>query len=274
MKKLNFIFLLIVSIFFTADSFAKSNIYIYRHRADWVKLSKLSKKQLGDTQLLHPFEISIPQMETMLLSLSLNKASAFKKEVKEKDIFNLEEARKYAPFLVEALHKASPNEVVNMSVIQKRAYFVMRSDYLTMVNVFATEEGVHFNFRKLFAKLDGDYEQASKLDRAIRDAKSLRVSLEAKEGQKIAFQDPMELILDPRYDFSGTGVALRYEEEPMPRAKEDAKKKKSPYHEESVAVQNSQNTKDRLTQLEELKSSRLISDKEYERKRQEILNSL
>lgn len=150
----------------------------------------------------------------------------------------------------------------------------MRSDYLTMVNIFATEEGVHFNFRKLFAKLDGDYEQASKLDRAIRDAKSLRVSLEAKEGQKIAFQDPMELILNPQYDFSGTGVALRYGEESVPQAKESFKKKTSMHQAESVSVPSSQKVRDRLTQLEELKSSGLINDKEYERKRQEILDSL
>jgi len=266
MKKTGILILaMIFSVIFITESFAKSKIYIYRHQADWVKLSKLSKKQLGETKLLHPFEISVPQMEAMLLSLSLNKASAFKKEVQEREIFNLEEVRKYGPFLVEALQKASPNEVVNMSVIQKRPHAIIRSDHLTMVNVFVTQDGVHFNFRKLFAKLDGDYEQASKLDRAIRDAKNLRVSLGAKEGQKLAFHDPMELILDPKHDFSGTGVALRYEEESQPRSK---------HREERAVLHGSQNAKNRLTQLEELKSSGLIDDKEYEQKRQEILNSL
>lgn len=249
-----------------AAGFAKGKNYIYRSRANWVKLIKLSNKQLAGVTLQHPVEeIAAPQMEAMLLSLTMSKASLFKKEINTNEIFSIEEARKYAPYVVQALKQAGPNQVVNVSVVHERPYWVIQKDFLSMINVYKDEEGVHFNFSKLFAKLTSDYEQASKLDKAINDAKTLRVGLEAQPGQKLAYSSSEEAILDPNFDFVNNVTRTVVAQEK--------------YHVNTAPTQGAAalqtgSASERLKALEELKAQKLISESEYNKKRKEILKGL
>lgn len=252
---------------------AKSKTYLYRNRANWVKLVDLKKKQIGDTVLLHPNkDISVEAMENMLLSVTLNRAAMFSKDVKEIGVFSVEEAKKYASFVIQALRQASPNQIVNFAVVHKRPHFIIRADYLSVINLYVTEDGVHLYCNKLFARLDGDYQQASKMDESIRQAKSARVTLKAMPGQKLSYNDEQEIIFDPQFDYAQGSILPRVE--PIKSAHQLMEKKSSaPAH---VSAQASANeaVKSRLTKLEDLKKSKLVSESEYQQKKKEILSAL
>ncbi|MBF0104453.1 MAG: hypothetical protein HQM16_03895 [Deltaproteobacteria bacterium] len=276
---------------------AKDKTYIYRNRADWVKLNKLSNKQLAGQTLMHPCTtITAQQMTDMLNSLELNKAKLLKKEKFDtSNIFTPVEARKYAPLIVKALEQAAPNQVVNMSIVHKRPMFVIRNDFVSVINIYITDEGVNFNFSKLFAKLKGDYKQASRIDESLNKAKSIRVSLTAKEGQ-VLVPDADAIILKPGYDFASNFAAIPEEidtTQVIP-AKEKATKDQTKSvttnkQETTNAPQTAKNTeiltpesqttpaqdvKTRLSELEALKNQALITNAEYKQKRKEILKDL
>lgn len=284
MKK-RFFLGLIALIAFAPAVQAKSD-YLYRNRANWVKLMKLSNKQLAGVELKHPAEgFTTPQIEAMLLSLAMNKGSIFKKEAKTNEIFSIGEAKKFAPYIADALQRAQPNQVVNVSLVHERAYFILKNDFLSMMNVFVGDDGVHFYFTKLFAKLGSDYEQASKMDTAISKAKGVRVSLQARPGQRLV-SDADEVIMDPGFDFAANvhrtvpaeqeyRVGGDQEEIPV-RAAETKRSKKG-----SVARTQPQETAEdsssvtaRLQKLDDLKKQKLITDAEYREKRKEILGTL
>jgi hypothetical protein len=284
MKSLKILSLVFVALLISTTVLAKSESVIYRHRADWVKLEELSSKQLAGNQLLHPCSsIVVDQMSAMLQSLQVNKKQIFSKGFKTSEIFTVEEAQKFAPYIIEALGKAAPNEVVNVGIVHKRPYFIMRNDFFSMINVFITDQGVHFNFSKLFAKLDAEYAQASQIDKAISRAKSTRVSLEPSPGQTLV-ADVDEVILDPTFNFgqgtiaSITATATKTTQETQvtnPKTKQPVAASPTP----SSTTTNTETapTNDvatRLQKLEELKKSKLITSKEYEEKKKEILSEL
>lgn len=278
MKRLMMI-LTLAAVFCSTLSFAGSS-YVYRSRANWVKVSKLSNKQLAGQTLNHPYEmLSTDQMTAMLQSLQLNRHKMFKnEEFKTSEIFSPIEAKKYAPLLVQALKEAGPNEIVNMAIVHKRPYFILRNDFISVINVFAKEDGVHFHFAKLFARLNGDYQQASQVDESIRKAKSVRISLDSSEGQSI-LGDGNEIVLNPNYDFA-TNQALAVvtpttQTAPVktavtkPVATKPAASVLTP-----EPVTTNEDVQSRLSKLEELKKSKLITSAEYKQKRAEILSQL
>src|SRR3989338_9893181 len=165
---------LFLSLAFLLSGFALADAdYVYRQRINWVKIDKASPKSVPLGSLKHPYTaLTVEQMEGMLLSIKISKRYVLKKEIDSADVFNSYEARKYAPFIVEALAKATPDQVVNFSIIHKRPFFILRNDRLTMGNVWAADDGIHFQFAKLFAKITGDYEASAQMDRAVRNAKS------------------------------------------------------------------------------------------------------
>lgn len=268
------ILVLAVLFFQPATVFAK-NDYIYRNRINWVKLDELSKKQLAGVELLHPAtNITEAQMQAMLLSIQMNKGAAFKNDIKTTEVFDNDEATKYAPLIVQALAQAAPNEVVNVSVVNKRPAMVVRNDHLTMVNIFVTAEGIHFYFGKLFAKLDGDYMEVSKMDQTIRNAKTMRVSLSAVEGQRLSFGEENELILDPNYDFVNS-VAKTLVAVDAKSSQKAIAKTTTPANAATTTVTTPTETiEERLQNLESLKQKGLISDKEYKAKKKEVLSEI
>lgn len=258
--------------------------YIYRSRAQWVKLEKLTKKELAGQSLSHPTsQITSDQMEAMLMTLQMQKGTLFKKELNTTQIFNDLEAKRFAPYIVQALNQATPQEVVNVSVIHKRPYFILRNDYVSNISIFLTDQGLHFYFNKLFARLDGDYQQASNIDEALKDAKSIRVDLSAGPGQKLTMNDGKEIVLDTGFDFA-SGVAQIKQEQAQEdadalKAKSERKSKKNKKQDstataESTATTDSSDITERLKKLEELKKQKLVTESEYQAKKKEILGGL
>lgn len=286
-------FFLAVTIVLPHVGWAK-NSFVYRQRANWVRLVKLSNKQLAGQVLQHPTEsITADEMENMLLSLQMNKKSTFKKNIDTLEVFSSFEARRFAGPIVQALAQASPNEVVNVSVIHKRPTFILRNDYVSNINVFVNEEGVHFFFNKLFARLEGDYNAMSNMDEMLKKAKTMRVTLDAKAGQKLSFNNPMHVILEQQHDFAGDVVVEKQKDEAINKEMLKPKKDRKPiassddtseFNDTPVATSSapksvsssgsSSDTASRLRKLEQLHNEKLITDAEYQKKRSEILNAL
>lgn len=281
------LFIFLMTLVFVSGSAHSAKNYVYRHRANWVKVEKLSNKQLAGQQLNHPCQqISSEQMAAMLLSITVNKGEIFKSEKKTIQIFSAEEANKFAPLLVQALGRASPNEVVNMAIVHKRPYFIIRKDLISVLNVFVQGSELHFHFTKIFAKLEGDYKQASRLDRAISKAKSVRVDIVTMPGQVLT-EDGKEIIMDLGHDFLADATANPAPEPPRKtlfkskKDKETAAKTTEVTQAETevtteptpVAAQQS-DAVTRLKKLDQLRKEKLITEAEYQEKKFKILEEL
>lgn len=255
---------------------AESN-YLYRQRVNWVKINKASPKEVVLGSLKHPVTgITDEEMEAMLLSIKLSKKYLLKNEAISLDVFSSWEAHKLAPYLVAGLRQADADHVVNFAVIHKRPLFILQNDHLSIADVWVADEGMHIRFSKLFAKIEGDYEASANMDKSVRKAKTMRVSLDFQPGQKLSYASPMEIILDPNFNF-GAGVAADVAKD---KAEEEVmlKGKPAPVVSKPVVVvapaPESQDAADRLKKLDELKKKKLITDSEYQKLRNKILQEI
>lgn len=259
MKRISLVLLIIILGFYSSAQVWGDSPYIYRQRVNWVKIDKASPKEFPLHDLKHPYTALTPeQMEAMLFSIKISKRYTLKKEIDSVDVFSSWEARKYAPYLVEALAKAEPEQVVSFSIVHKRPFFILRNDRLTMGNLFVASDGIHFQFTKLFAKLEGDYEASGHMDKAVRNAKTMRVTLEAQAGQQLSYASATEVILDPNYNFLAQVEQYKAEEKAQ----------------ESKEMKGSGAIEERLGRLEDLKKQKLITEKEYQDLRKKILSEI
>ncbi|MBX7147600.1 hypothetical protein K1X76_00820 [bacterium] len=283
MKKIQ-LFTALMGLFVSFSVFAKEE-YLYRRNVNWVKINDASSKDIPLGTLKHPNNsISVEQMEGMLLSIKINKQAMFKKEVNSVDVFDAWEARQYAPLLAEGLSKAGPDQVVNFSMVHKRPIFILQKDYISIANVFVATDGVHFQFTKLYAKIEGDYQAAHDMDKALRKAHTMRLALDAGAGQMLSYNGTSEIVLDPAYDFVSQAynrlAKAREDEEQSLRGKKAAKKEVSeeqklkPGVSSTPSYSNSGDPAARLKKLDTLKAQKLITDKEYQDLRKKILSEL
>lgn len=280
-------YILCAAILLTATVAVAKTEYIYRKRANWVKIKKADPKYVPLGALKQPYtDVTVDQMEAMLLSIKIAKKYLLKKDLKTLDVFNSWEARKFSPYLVEALAKAEPDQVVHFSIINKRPLFILRNDRLTMGHLWVDGEGIHFQFTKLFAKLTGDYESSASMDKLMRKAKTMRVSLEANKGQKLSYASTTEIILDPNYNFVDQMYQEREqdrlaEEQEMRGSKGSAPQASSGSQATTPGSYSGSSTSGsegdvaaRLRKLENLKKQKLISEKEYQDYRKKILSEI
>jgi len=271
------IFSLLSIFLITGNVFAESD-YLYRQRVNWVKLDKADSDNVPLSDLKHPYTISVDQMEAMLLSIKIDKKYLLKKGVDSLDVFNAWEARKYASLFVDALAKANNDQVVNFSVVHKRPTFILRNDRLTMGNVFAASDGVHFQFTKLFAPLEGDYEASAEINKAFRKAKTIRVSLAAGEGQVLSYTNQYELIMNPSYNFASSvqvqEMLKQADDENQMKSASKRGKGDLVDNQATVAPSSNKSATERLKELDALKTQKLISEGEYQQLRKKILSEL
>ncbi len=321
---LNLSFILVI--LFSVSS-AKAGERIWRqanNQANYVGIEDFDKSDNSEGLVLnHPYNFDPKKLTDMLLSIRYNKGYIIKRDIKDQQVFfdtDLVE-KKFAPRIVEAFKKVTPNQVVVFSIVQKDPYFIIRNDTLNIVRAFVAQDGLHLSFIKTNAKLFGDYKAHTTGNSLISSSKGLRVTLEPQAGQKLALNNNSEVVLDLNYDFAALVDKKAAEEEEKEKAeKEEKKRKKLRKQEEKEAKENSKNSPDvqtsavkteekkmeekkieeksskptreprssstsssssgklspidRLTELKQLKEKGLISDKEYEEKRKEILNQL
>ena len=251
--------------------------------ANYVKLIKMKEKVAEDRVSTHPATVSIEQMEAFLASLRYNKAMLFREEMKDRRIFNDEEAKKFAPYLVEALAEADPFEQVAFSIVTKRPYFIIRNDAVNQGLMWVHKNELHVKFTKLAAKLTGDYKMRGSGDRIVQQSRGVRVSLDTIQGQKLSFEDGSEIIIEMNADWPTILAQVQAQDDAEKKTKSSLKIFQK--NKDKVAQVDTKNpvitspsaggsVEARLKTLKELKDKGLISPQDYELKKKEILKNL
>ncbi|MBL7685605.1 MAG: SHOCT domain-containing protein [Deltaproteobacteria bacterium] len=252
--------------------------------ANYVVLEKAKGNIAEESVINHPYSFDPKKLTDMLLSLRYNKALAFRKDLEDRQVFfdadTLE--NKFVPHIVEAFQKASPEQVVVFSIVQKDPYFIVRNDRLNVVRAYVAQDGLHVTFIKTDAKLLGDYQAHMTGAKKIEQAKGLGITLEPQSGQKLSFNDTREIILDLNYDFASLVDKKADEEEAKEkdtknknrRSNKDAKDASTAQASPSTSAVPAKSPTERLVELKKLKDQGLISASEYEAKKKEILKDL
>lgn len=267
--------------------------------ANFVKLEKFKPKG-PEVQLNHPHTFTDEQIRAILRSLKYSKKLILLKESKNRDIFELEYIDKFAPYLIDAFAKAKPEQAVVWSVVQKRPYFIIRNDKLTIVRMWIVGNELHLDFLKVEAKLQGDYQAKTTGQRLIDEAKGVGVRIEPQQGQKFSLDSTDTLILDLNANWPQIADALDVEDERLREEAELAKKgkkmAKSPEGSSATgattlsttssataapaparpapSAKDQSDAQARLTELKALKDKGLITEKDYDKKKEEILKDL
>lgn len=270
MKRLPALVILSLSVFLSASSFAGTVIYKSRNKLDFVKIEK-AKKPEKEGGLLHPHEFDPEQIRSILRSIRFNKKILLLKDIENKTLFDEGNIEFLAPYLIEAFKKANAEEVVAVSYYTREGKSVIQNDRLTIFRAFLKEDGLHMKFTKMYAKLLGD-RTAMGADRMSQEARSLRVSLEPQPGQNRISWDPEEIVFDLAVFAPGgmkvpAPIAVKHESKKgKEKVRASEERREPPAGEKSV--------KERLRELDELKKDELITEKEYQRKRRELIEQL
>ncbi|HKX11754.1 MAG TPA: SHOCT domain-containing protein [bacterium] len=267
------------------------------NQANFVKLEKFKSKD-GDT-LNQPYTFDETQLRAILSSLKYGKKLILLKESKSRDLYEVEYIDKFVPYIMQAFAKAKPNQAVVWSVVQKRPYFIIRNDKLTIVRMWVVGDELHLDFVKTEAKLQGDYQAKTTGQKLIDEAKSIGVTIEPQQGQKFGLNSTDELVIDLKADWPAISANLAAEDERLRQAAEAEKAAKKGHRtanavpaaapasattmttttssaptKPAVSPVDQKNAQARLTELKNLKDKGLISEKDYEAKKQEILKDL
>ncbi|MBI2341444.1 MAG: hypothetical protein HYU98_01750 [Deltaproteobacteria bacterium] len=258
-------FLLLLLCLFSATAAAKKSTYIYTdHRFNFVKLEAMDKDELKKLEVNHPLIVSQEQVRSILKEIKLSRTFVVKKETETQDIFDESAVNFIAPKLVEALSMATDKDKITVSYLTKDPKFVLRDDRLTIVTVWAHVNELHFEFQKLLAKLEGDYDKRGDFSRIIARSRGLRVSLAVRDGQAYG-RGTDELVVDLNHDFAKAAAETA-------DASEGASSNET--IKEIIVTTPPITAKERLKELEQLKEDGLITEKEYKKKRKDILKGL
>lgn len=271
MKKI--ILTLVVSIIFSVSAYADDYLYKSGNKIDYVKISKAGKEE-KEGGLKHPATFTPEQMRSILKSLHFNKKVILSKKIADGDLFKEGHIEFLLPYVVEGFQKLKDNQVLVVSFFTKDPTFVLQDDRLTIIRAFVKEDGLHFKFNKLYAKMMGDRTTMGSL-RAAQEAKSLGVSLEIQPGQNRISWEPEELVFDlSHYTASGEKTEVVEESKTKDLKSKSKTSKELPAASVSSQTQGQKTIKDRLKELDQLKKDEMITDKEYQQKRKELLQQL
>ncbi len=273
MKKL--IFTLIVCLISTAVLAKTAKVIYSNGRFNEVRISDLSKKDAEKIAPTHPVTISEEKMRTYLRDLKLSRSFIISKEVESQDIFDDRAINFLAPKLIEGLSQATDKQMVEFSYLTKDPIFILRNDRLTIGRVWMKGTDLYITFDKLFAKLLGDYDKRGNTSKTVMKSRGLRISLDVRDGQSYG-DSTGEIIIDTTHDFSkpATMTADAEAGTAPEKAVEEAKDKGKTAKAAAVVPEPQRTVRDRLKELDQLKQDGLITEKDYKRKKDEILRGL
>ena len=263
------------------------DVYLLKRKLNTVQVKKADSGLLEKTKLNHPHLFDSEDLKNILSSIRFSKQILIIKDIDNAPLFPSETLDELLPHLVEAFRLAEPDQVVFFSYIVQNPKFLIRNDHLTFCRAFIVGDELHLEFGKLYAKLFGDYQKKNE-QRLVNQARGLRVSLEPTEGQYLDPNDPKTLIVDLKRDYAVI-VAEREKRDREQIKKVGVKKDEVPLPSESVAAtrDHSKNPADtllssppqssveeRLRVLKQLREDELITEKEYKRKKKELLKDL
>lgn len=256
-------------------AWAKKTVYLATdHRFNFVKIQEISIRDAEARAMSHPTDVDEEKIRRALSSLRLSQRHLISKEVDTQTIFNDDAVAFLAPALVRGFHEAAATDEIVFSYLNSDARFVLRNNRLTIASAWLHGSELHLKMKKLYAMVTGDIDKRGNEDRAASRAKGLRVAFDLQPGQTLATDDAEEVIID--LDHQGE-AAVSQESPPTSatEAKQETKQeRKKEAKKEVKSVTTLPTVKERLTELEELKKENLISKKEYEEKRKEILKDL
>lgn len=252
---------------------AGDTIYKSKNKIDFIKLDG-AKKAEKEGGLNHPYTFTGEQMKAILGSIKFNKKILMMKDIENRNLFDETNVEFLTPYLIEAFQKAKPDEVVVISYFTRDTKLVIQNDRLTVMRAFLKNDGLHIKFTKTYAKMLGD-RTTQGAAMASANARGMRVSLELQPGQNRVSWDPEELVFDLS-QFTGVAPAIAEKTPPKKEKVKKEKKGKEIVAEDAVKTEDAgnQSVKDRLKQLDDLKKDEMITEKEYQAKRKELLKEL
>lgn len=290
MKKLFPLFFLLLA---SVPAFAGD--YVFKqpnNQANYVRLESLKEKEVKELGVTMPYTISEEKMIDILRSLRYSRKAVFTDKEKIRNVYEMEYIDKYAPYIVQALAQAKPNQIVAWSIAQKRPLVILRNDRLTQMRMWVAGNELHMDFIKTEAYLQGDYQAHNmQATRLIENSKGLRIVLEPQQGQKFGLSSTEELVLDLNADWARISDQLAAEDERI-EAEEKSKKNKKRTAREAKAdtdapapvsstpayvqpsAKDQKNAQARLQELKSLEEKGLISKEDYNKKKEEILQGM
>ena len=272
---------LLAMVFVLMPSFAwsaKTTYIATNKRFNYVKIKEVKRSVAQRRGMTHPVQLGGQRLRSALASIKLARSYLIKKRVDTQRVFDDRATDFLAPNLIRAFAQAGPAEEVVFSYLSKNPRFIMRNDRLNIARAWVHGNELHIKFEKLYAKIFGDVDKRGGERRAISRSTSLRVRLELGPGQMMAVDDSDEVILDLGYDYAekpqlkeaaqgqaAEGPAQKAKPQVTPAGNEDAQGQGRPDY---------QSTKERLDTLDRLKKDKLITKREYKKKRLEILEGL
>lgn len=249
--------------------YAKEKV-IYHHGVNVVKGAAIPKKEMDGLIANHPYpHFTVEQMKAMLLSLRVSKQHLIKKDIDQQQIFREEDATRFAPHLVQAFQVLDADEWVVLSMVQKRPMVVIRNDRLTFAYLWVEGDQLFVRFKKVSAKLSGDYESSNNHNRLVEESKGMHVTLEPGPGQTLSKRGANEIALAIHFDYAVAEQALA-QSSPPPQDTVPP----PPPRPLAPAAASSRSVKERLEELEGLKKDGLVTEQEYADMRKAILDSL
>lgn len=230
------------------------------NRMDFVKLETMKKGEAEDRGAQHPVVIPVDQMKNYLTAILVSEKDLLKKSPEILQVFNEKATDFLAPILVKAFSKAKPDQMVVFSWLTKDPLLVVRNDRIVIGECWVKDNLLHIQFNKLLAKLSGDYDKRGNFNFAINNAKGLRIKLLASAVVTPGGKRGTEAMVAMNGDFSA--VTAPDTVVGNTAAKADAK------------MSAQRNVKDRLTDLDQLRKDKMITEAEYQAKRKALLDSL
>ena len=285
---------------------------VNNHRFNFVRLVRVKDKEAEKLKLAHPQQIDVQGLRGALASVNLSRSFIIKKEVDTQRVFNDAAVDYLSVQLGSAFAQAKPNEIVEFSYLQKEPIIILRNDRLNLGKAWLSDDGLHIIFEKLYAKVMGDTDARGHEAEAVARATGLRIHLDVGTGQQMSLDNASELILDLHHNFAED--LQKKANEPPPVAKTMAGEEAAPAAEaaqpngskkwakkgmkdssakaasagavDQVAAEASKEAQvaastptslspeQRMKAIDQMRKDGLISKKEYEEKKKDILQGL
>lgn len=263
---------------------------IYKKNYNYVKIIDADDDFEELQPFDHPKEISEAKIYNMLASLHFDKGSLMFDDKEELRLFDLRGLKLLSPYLAQALSEVEADQVVAFQYIKKAPFAkVVRNDRLIAGKCFVRDGELFIRFGKLYAKIVGDYSRAGQ-QRVVREAQDRRVLLRSMPGQRSLGEKFIALQVE--HDFKADLDRMAREEIERKRQKEAAESfsgvpvPATPPPGEGVPTPSTASSKEKapakddteikvkLKTLKELRDDDLISEKEYEKKKAELLGEI
>jgi len=287
-RKSILILALLVTLSLGFSLFEKTKWIWHQGEYSYVRLAKPDK---GVENLEHPAEISPEQLQQILTAIRyqrawLNLGNLVKP--KDYDLFTAEEAEGIAPYLAQGLKEANSSQWVDFSLeVHRGQLIIFGSDQVTDGVAFVKEGKLNLAFRNISEKLGqettpnivsplkafpgsarlvpGKGQELSKNKKGRQTANWLIIDLKAPAKSEEVKPSVMEEEKKAEPEKVAQPPELE-KPQPAPEKPATAAEPSQPKSQKSI--------KERLTELRELYDQGLITEDDYNKRREEILKEL